>query len=81
VDRLVLRHSRAERAEPRSSRSVGSERLRLVGLAALPIGMATVENVTAAIAPVQGSLLLGQSFLNRFSSWSIDNTKHVLILK
>jgi clan AA aspartic protease (TIGR02281 family) len=47
----------------------------------LKVGDKAIENVTAAIAPVQGTLLLGQSFLNRFSSWSIDNTKHVLILK
>jgi hypothetical protein len=47
----------------------------------LTVGNKAVENVTAGIAPVQGTLLLGQSFLNRFSSWSIDNTKHALVLK
>ena len=34
--------SSAERAEPPSSHSVGRKRLRLVGLAALPIGMASL---------------------------------------
>ena len=48
---------------------------------ALKVGNKTVENVKAAITPVQGDLLLGQSFLNRFSSWSIDNKNHILVLK
>jgi hypothetical protein len=39
---LLLGQCRPERAEPRSSHSVGSERLRLVGLAALPIEMASL---------------------------------------
>jgi hypothetical protein len=29
---------------------------------------------------VNGETLLGQSFLSRFKSWSIDNEQHVLIL-
>src|SRR6202020_2945283 len=37
----------------------------------LKIGDKTVENVIGSIAPVAGSLLLGQSFLRRFKSWSI----------
>jgi len=42
----------------------------------------TVEigNVKASIAPVTGELLLGQSFLSRFRSWSIDNAKQALVL-
>jgi hypothetical protein len=39
-----------------------------------------LENVTAGIAPVAGQLLLGQSFLKRFQSWSIDNGRSALIL-
>ncbi len=46
----------------------------------LTVGNRVVENVTAGIAPVQGSLLLGQSFLSRFTSWSIDNSRHALVL-
>jgi len=34
-----------------------------------------IANVKASIAPVAGELLLGQSFLSRFKSWSIDNAK------
>jgi predicted aspartyl protease len=46
----------------------------------LKVGDKTLENVTGSIAPVAGSLLLGQSFLSRFKSWSIDNQMRALIL-
>jgi predicted aspartyl protease len=46
----------------------------------LKVGDKTLENVTRSIAPVAGSLLLGQSFLSRFKSWSIDNQGRTLIL-
>ena len=47
----------------------------------LKVGDRIVENVRGSVAPSRGSLLLGQSFLERFKSWSIDNTKHVLLLE
>jgi clan AA aspartic protease (TIGR02281 family) len=47
----------------------------------LKVGGVVLENVTASVAPSQGSLLLGQSFLSRFKSWSIDNTTHELLLE
>jgi clan AA aspartic protease (TIGR02281 family) len=47
----------------------------------LKIGNHLIENVRGAIAPAKGELLLGQSFLQKFRSWSIDNTKHALILE
>jgi len=47
----------------------------------LRVGGYTIQNVTASVASVNGSLLLGQSFLKRFNSWSIDNHRHLLILK
>jgi len=47
----------------------------------IKVGDRIVENVTGSVAPVQGTLLLGQSFLSRFKSWSIDNGKQVLLLK
>jgi clan AA aspartic protease (TIGR02281 family) len=47
----------------------------------LKVGDRVVENVKGSVAPAQGSLLLGQSFLERFKTWSIDNTKHVLLLE
>jgi clan AA aspartic protease (TIGR02281 family) len=47
----------------------------------LKVGDIVVENVIGSVGPMQGSLLLGQSFLERFKSWSVDNTKHVLRLE
>ena len=47
----------------------------------LKVGSRTLENVVGSVAPVQGTLLLGQSFLSRFKSWSIDNRKRALILE
>ena len=47
----------------------------------LKVGDKTVENVTGSVAPVKGGLLLGQSFLSRFKSWSIDNGKQTLLLE
>ena len=47
----------------------------------LKVGDRVLENVTGSVASTKGSLLLGQSFLGRFKSWSIDNTKHALVLE
>jgi clan AA aspartic protease (TIGR02281 family) len=47
----------------------------------LKVGDIVVQNVRGSVAPVQGNLLLGQSFLERFKSWSIDNRKHELLLE
>jgi predicted aspartyl protease len=46
----------------------------------LRVGDRELENVTASVPPETASLLLGQSFLTRFKSWSIDNERHVLLL-
>jgi predicted aspartyl protease len=46
----------------------------------LTMNNVVIENVTGSIAPVAGELLLGQSFLSRFKSWSIDNAKQALVL-
>jgi len=47
----------------------------------LKIGGHIVESVRASIASPKASLLLGQSFLRHFKSWSIDNAKHALVLE
>jgi len=47
----------------------------------MKVGDRVVENVTGSVASTEGMLLLGQSFLGRFKSWSIDNTNHVLLLE
>jgi predicted aspartyl protease len=40
-----------------------------------------LNDVTGSVGPSQGPLLLGQSFLQRFKSWSIDNTNRELVLE
>jgi clan AA aspartic protease (TIGR02281 family) len=46
----------------------------------LDIGCIKISQVPASIGPAKGSLLLGQSFLGRLESWSLDNKRHVLII-
>ena len=50
-------------------------------LRSLKVGDRTVTNVRASITKVNGPLLLGQSFLNNFKSWSQDNVKRELVLQ
>ncbi len=45
----------------------------------LDIGGIKISQVPASIDSVTGSPLLGQSFLRRLESWSLDNKRHVLI--
>jgi clan AA aspartic protease (TIGR02281 family) len=47
----------------------------------LKVGDILIENVKGSVSPAAGSLLLGQSFLQRFKSWSMDNNKQVLVLE
>ncbi len=47
----------------------------------MKVGDRVVENITGSVSSADGVLLLGQSFLGRFKSWSIDNNKHVLLLE
>jgi predicted aspartyl protease len=47
----------------------------------LKVGNYRVENVTGSVTPSGGTLLLGQSFLGRFKTWSIDNAQHKLVLE
>jgi clan AA aspartic protease (TIGR02281 family) len=44
------------------------------------IGNHVVRNVIASIGPAEGTLLLGQSFLSKLPTWTIDNAHHALIL-
>jgi hypothetical protein len=46
----------------------------------LKVGDKILENVRATVTPVNGGLLLGQRFLNRFNSWSVDNKSRLLFL-
>lgn len=47
----------------------------------LRVGTLVLHDVVGSVAPPKGSLLLGQSFLSRLSSWSFDNGRHMLTLK
>jgi predicted aspartyl protease len=57
--------------------SVPSQTFRI---RSLKVGDHVLKDVTGSTAPVAGTLLLGQSFLSRFRSWSIDNQRRVLLL-
>jgi clan AA aspartic protease (TIGR02281 family) len=46
----------------------------------LRIGSYNIRNVTASLGSVHSTPLLGQSFLSRFPSWTVDNSRHVLVL-
>jgi clan AA aspartic protease (TIGR02281 family) len=54
---------------------------RIFRINSLKIGDIVVENVAASVADVAGDLLLGQSFLSHFKSWSVDNSTHSLIIQ
>jgi len=69
---------------------LGSEDYRLADGSSLPsetfqirslkVGGVDLQGVTGSMAPIHGRLLLGQSFLSRFRSWSIDNGRQMLVL-
>ncbi len=46
----------------------------------LKVGTLELQNVTATLANANSEPLLGQSFLSRLSSWSMDNHRHALVL-
>jgi clan AA aspartic protease (TIGR02281 family) len=73
-----------------SSDFLGEEKYRLAdgsvvpsptfNIRSLKVGNRVLKNVKGSVASTKGSLLLGQSFLSRFTSWSIDNKRQMLIL-
>jgi clan AA aspartic protease (TIGR02281 family) len=54
---------------------------RRILLRQLTVGDVTVSNVTANIGRPGSPPLLGQSFLSKFASWTLDNERSVLVLK
>jgi clan AA aspartic protease (TIGR02281 family) len=54
-----------------------SQRFRI---RSLRVGNLELHNVVGSVAPSAGSLLLGQSFLERLDYWSFDNQRHLLIV-
>ncbi len=57
-----------------------SQRSQRFRIRSLRVGNLEVRNVIGSVAPSAGSLLLGQSFLSRLQSWSIDNHRQLLII-
>jgi len=53
---------------------------KIYRMASVRIGGMVMENVTVRIAAANSSLLLGQSFLRRLKSWSMDNARQVMII-
>jgi predicted aspartyl protease len=49
-------------------------------LHSLRVGDRVVNNVIAHAVRPEGFLFLGQSFLTKFKSWSIDNNRGLLVL-
>ena len=50
-------------------------------LHSITVGGQTVTNVECSVGADGGPALLGQSFLQRFPSWSVDNARGVLVLQ
>ena len=50
-------------------------------IASLKIGGREVKDVTVRITAGKSDLLLGQSFLSRLQTWSVDNARKVMIVK
>jgi len=53
---------------------------KIYRIASVRVGEMVMENVTVRIAAANSSLLLGQSFLRRLKSWSLDNDRQVMII-
>ena len=51
-----------------------------VNITKILVGNKTVQNIIVSIGPAGSPNLLGQSFLNRISKWSIDNVSKSLII-
>jgi clan AA aspartic protease (TIGR02281 family) len=52
-----------------------------ISIRTLRIGNVELNNVMASVGDTRGELLLGQSFLRKLRSWSIDNDRGVLVLQ
>jgi clan AA aspartic protease (TIGR02281 family) len=53
----------------------------VVRLHSLTVGGVTLNDVLASIGGEGSDVLLGQSFLNRLGSWSIDNSRSALVMR
>jgi clan AA aspartic protease (TIGR02281 family) len=58
-----------------------SKNATIFRIRSLKVGSVVLENVRGSVAEAAGPALLGMSFLGRFSAWSVDNSRSVLVLK
>lgn len=79
-DRIIKRSDYIEPAKYRiaTGRIVTAKRFILPEL---KVGKLTVKNITCSVVKNKTPFLLGKSFLDLFSKWSIDNQKQTLILE
>src|SRR5258706_4670455 len=54
---------------------------RIIRLRSVKVGDVLIEDVRANETPENSPLLLGQSFLRKLKSWSMDNGRHALVLE
>lgn len=47
----------------------------------LKLGNRIITDVVANVIPMKGDALLGQTFLSKLPSWTLDNRRHVLVLE
>jgi clan AA aspartic protease (TIGR02281 family) len=59
----------------------GQHRESKIRIRVLRVGNVEMNNVAASVGDTRGELLLGQSFLRKLKSWSIDNDRGVLVLQ
>jgi hypothetical protein len=52
---------------------------RRLRIRSLRLGTFELHDVTASVAPTAGGLLLGQTFLTKLNSWTIDNQRGLLL--
>jgi clan AA aspartic protease (TIGR02281 family) len=57
-----------------------SQQGRTYRIRSLKVGNIVVHNVVASVGGDESSGLLGQSFLERFRAWSLNNANHTLVL-
>jgi clan AA aspartic protease (TIGR02281 family) len=55
-------------------------RTRRVRIRSLRVGSVELRDVVVSVVPHAGVLLLGQSFLGRLQSWTIDNQRHLFVI-
>jgi len=58
-----------------------AHRESMIRIRSLRVGNLELNNVVASVGDTHGELLLGQSFLKKLKSWSIDNDRNALVLR